>query len=226
MKSGIPKPLLIMLPAGAAVLMSLPSCNGMFAGIYDSPGIETDYGFINVDKANSSGTVYIDAVSYTKWTYIDFDTYTIDTASAAADGTDAGSVDDGWDLAVHRYDAKTNSGSVAETEFGTLDDFMASGKLPEDGWVEDVWTEDRIAIDMSGMMDGIILYAPSYYNPELSKWMEVDTSVMPPLYRMSGKVYVIVNSEGKAAAVRLSDYMDGNKTKGYLTIDYVYPVEF
>ena len=221
----IPKPLLIMLPAGAA-LLSLPSCNGLFEGIYDEPVADTEFGFTKVDQATSSGTIYIDATSYTKWTYIDFETFSIDTTVIAEDGTETGEVMEGWDLAVHRYDTKTNGGAVIETEFTSLDEFLASGRLPDGEYVEDVWTEDRITVDMSQMMDGIILYAPSWYNPELSKWLNVDTSTMPPVYTMSGKVYVLMTQDGKAAALQLTNYMNDSKVKGFMTIDYVYPVEF
>ena len=192
-----------MLPAGAAML-SLPSCNGLFEGIYDEPVADTEFGFTKVEQATSSGTIYIDATSYTKWTYIDFETFSIDTTVIAEDGTETGEVMEGWDLAVHRYDTKTNGGAV----------------------IEDVWTEDRITVDMSQMMDGIILYAPSWYNPELSKWLNVDTSTMPPVYTMSGKVYVLMTQDGKAAALQLTNYMNDSKVKGFMTIDYVYPVEF
>lgn len=224
----IPKPIMMLLYVGAVLpaVMSLPSCNGMFDGIYDEPVEASEYGFIKVEQATSSGTVFIDATSYTKWTYIDFDTFTIDTTVIAGDGSETGEVMDGWDLAVHRYDTKTNGGSVIETGFSSLDEFMASGVIPDGDYVEDIWTEDRITIDMSGMMDGIILYAPSYYNPELSKWLNVDTSTMPPVYTMSGKVYVLATKEGKYAAVMLSNYMNDSKVKGFMTIDYIYPVEF
>ena len=110
----IPKPLLIMLPMGAAML-SLPSCNGIFEGIYDEPVADTEFGFTKVEQATSSGTIYIDATSYTKWTYIDFETFSIDTTVIAEDGTETGEVMEGWDLAIHRYDTKTNGGAVIET---------------------------------------------------------------------------------------------------------------
>lgn len=221
----IPKPLLILLPVGAA-LLSLPSCNGLFAGIYDEPVAASEFGFTKVEQATSSGTIYIDATSYTKWTYIDFDTYSIDTTLIAEDGSESGEVMEGWDLAVHRYDTKTNGGSVLETEYTSLDEFRVSGRIPEGEYVEDIWTEDRITIDMSQMMNGVILYAPSWYNPELSKWLNVDTSTMPPVYTMSGRVYVLKTQDGKAAALQLNNYMNDSKVKGFMTIDYIYPVEF
>lgn len=221
----IPKPLLILLPVGAA-LLSLPSCNGLFEGIYDEPVAVSEFGFTKVEQATSSGTIYIDATSYTKWTYIDFDTYSIDTMLIAEDGSESGEVMEGWDLAVHRYDTKTNGGSVLETEYTSLDEFRVSGRIPEGEYVEDIWTEDRITIDMSQMMNGVILYAPSWYNPELSKWLNVDTSTMPPVYTMSGRVYVLKTQDGKAAALQLNNYMNDSKVKGFMTIDYIYPVEF
>lgn len=221
----IPKPLLILLPVGAA-LLSLPSCNGLFEGIYDEPVAASEFGFTKVEQATFSGTIYIDATSYTKWTYIDFDTYSIDTTLIAEDGSESGDVMEGWDLAVHRYDTKTNGGSVLETEYTSLDEFRVSGRIPEGEYVEDIWTEDRITIDMSQMMSGVILYAPSWYNPELSKWLNVDTSTMPPVYTMSGRVYVLKTQDGKAVALQLNNYMNDSKVKGFMTIDYIYPVEF
>ena len=214
-----------MLPVGAA-LLSLPSCNGLFEGIYDEPVAASEFGFTKVEQATSSGTIYIDATSYTKWTYIDFDTYSIDTTLIAEDGSESGDVMEGWDLAVHRYDTKTNGGSVLETEYTSLDEFRVSGRIPEGEYVEDIWTEDRITIDMSQMMNGVILYAPSWFNPELSKWLNVDTSTMPPVYTMSGRVYVLKTQDGKAAALQLNNYMNDSKVKGFMTIDYIYPVKF
>ena len=123
-----------MLPAGAAML-SLPSCNGLFEGIYDEPVADTEFGFTKVEQATSSGTIYIDATSYTKWTYIDFETFSIDTTVIAEDGTETGEVMEGWDLAVHRYDTKTNGGAVIETEFSSLEEFLASGRLPDGEYV-------------------------------------------------------------------------------------------
>lgn len=217
-----------MLQTGAALLtaVSLPSCNGIFEGIYDEPVEVNEFGFTKVEQATSSGTIYIDATSYTRWNYLDFETFALDTTFIAEDGSETGDVTEGWDFAVHRYDVKTNGGRVIETSFTSIDELLASGSLPAGTYVEDIWTEDRVTIDMSRMMDGIIVYAPSWYNPELSKWLNVDTSTMPPVYTMSGKVYVLITAEGKAAAIQLINYMNDSKVKGFMTIDYVYPLEF
>ena len=128
-----------------------------------------------------------------------------------------------WDLAVHRYDPKTNGGSVAMTDATDIDDYVDGGDVPADGaFVADVMTDSVIATDMSGMMDGVIVYTRDYYNTELAKWLDVDTSTMPPIYTKSDNVFVLRTQDGRMYALRLENYMGGDKgtTKGYMTIEY------
>ncbi len=208
-----------------AAFVSLSSCEGIFDGIYDNPVQEQSagsYGFIEFNDAMNSGTVYIDATSYTDWVYIDFhnrETFTVGV-------NDKDNVPAEWDIAVHRYDAKTNGGKVLETGFTGFDIMLSAGKLPEGEYYDDVWTNDMIAVDMSGMMEGRIEYAEDYYNTELSKWLNVDKSTMPPVYSMSRKVYVMKMGDGTCAALKLSNYMNSSGVKGYMTINYIYPLEF
>ena len=206
-----------------AFLALLPSCNGIFPGIYDSgeSDLVTGYGFIAHNPSDNSGKVYIDATDYTKWVYLDFHGRTAVTA-----GMSDAEVPSDWDIAVHRYDVKTNGAAVLETGITGLELFMSSGKMPEGEYVEDEWTTEKIIVDMSGMMDGNIGYSESWYNSELSKWLKVDTSTMPPLYSMSHKVYAVKLADGSNLALKLSNYMDASGVKGFMTIDYVYPVEF
>lgn len=206
-----------------AFLALLPSCNGIFPGIYDSgeSDLVTGYGFIAHNPSDNSGKVYIDATDYTKWVYLDFHGRTAVTAGMSEEEAPAE-----WDIAVHRYDVKTNGAAVLETGITGLELFMSSGKMPEGGYVEDEWTTEQIIVDMSGMMDGNIGYSESWYNSELSKWLKVDTSTMPPLYSMSHKVYAVKLADGSNLALKLSNYMDASGVKGFMTIDYVYPVEF
>ncbi|WP_290390912.1 HmuY family protein [uncultured Duncaniella sp.] len=44
------------------------------------------------------------------------------------------------------------------------------------------------------------------------------------MYTPSNKVYVIRLSDGTLAGVRLANYMDGLRVKGYMTIEYMYPL--
>lgn len=205
------KKIVSFLLAGVAV-MSLSSCDGIFSDIYDNPQ-QTDvpeYGFIAPATQTVPGTIYIDATSYTDWVYIDFSTMTAETfpVEAPAPAT--------WDIAVHRYDAKTDGATVSATASG---DFTTL--TPAETPVADEWTTQTIVTDMSTMMDGYLSYAESSYNRELSRWLDVDKSTMPPIYTMSGKVYLVNLRDGRRVALRLDNYMDGSGIKGYLTIRYM-----
>jgi len=209
---------------GMTIIMSFPACNGILDNIYDEPSEEnkSEFGFIEINRENKSGIVYIDATSYTKWTYINFHTLTIDSLQISDGMTEPES----WDIAIHRYDVKTNEASVLETGFTGLSTLKTSGQMPEGTYVQDEWTTDKIIIDMSGMMEGKIKYAESFYNTELSKWLFVDMSSMPPDYNPSNKVYVIKLKDNTVAAVRLSNFMNASGVKGFMTLEYIYPLDF
>lgn len=210
-----------LLVSGAACLLSLPACNGIFGGIYDEPTSATgsEFGFVVIDEQTRTGRIYIDATDYTEWHYVDLHAKTVTTSPVSAEAPAA------WDFAVHRYDTKTNGATVWESateEFGSL---PAPETVPDGEFVADEWTTDRITVDMSQMMDGIILYAEDYWNPCLSRWLDVDTSTMPPIYTLSGRVYLLRLTDGTFAALRLRNFMDAAAVKGYMTIDYLYPVQ-
>jgi hypothetical protein len=124
-------------------------------------------------------------------------------------------------LAIHRYDAKTNGGVVAETD---VEDFslLSTAKIGE--YVSDTFTTSKIVIDMSTMMDGYLSYIESDYNSVLSQWLNVDTSNMPPTYTLSNKIYILKLADGSKAALKLENYMNDAAVKGYMTIRYMYPV--
>ena len=206
---------------GAAVILSLPACNGIFEGIYDMPTTETgnEYGFILIDEGTRTGRIHINATDYTEWHYVDLRNKRVTTCAVDAAAPET------WDFAVHRYDTKTNGGTVWESQTGSFDALPAPGSVSEAQWTADEWTTDRITVDMSQMMDGIILYAEDYWNPCLSRWLDVDTSTMPPIYTLSGKIYLLRLKDGTCAALRLANFMNDAAVKGYMTIDYLYPVE-
>lgn len=211
-----------------AMLASLSACDGIFDGIYDTPSTTLEYG-INPNADGVTGTLLINATDYTRWTYIDFHAETVDsTRITGEDGTEVpmaegGSLPDSWDIAIHRYDVKTNGGAVLETSFTSMDAMLLATGIPEGQYVAD--TEAEITIDMSGMIDGNILYATSSYNAELAKWLDVDTSTMPPIYTLSYKVYVVRLADGTHVALRLSAFRNEQNTSGHLTIEYAYPLE-
>ena len=202
-------------------MLSLSACNGIFAGIYDAPLPEEShtYGFISVEDKTLTGRIYIDATDYGEWHYIDLHNRTLTTLPVDDDPPSD------WDLAIHRYDAKTNSGAVAKSGSASFDALPVPGSIPPQAFVGDEWSSDRITVDMSQMMDGIIVYAEDWYNPCLSGWLDVDTSTMPPIYTLSGEIYLLRLKDGSCAAIRLSNFMNDAAVKGYMTIDYLYPVQ-
>lgn len=214
----------LLMTAMLGALLSLSACNGILEGIYDQPTTDTEYGygFNSVDTDDkATGMVYVDATSYSRWIYIDFHSQKIDSAEITPDAQ----VPENWDIAIHRYDVKTNEGTVLETGFTGLSTLLSSGSMPQGNYVADEWTTDKIIIDMSTMADGYLGYAESDYNAELSKWLNVDKSSMPPIYTPSNKVYLLKLKDGTIAAIRLKSYMNAIGVKGYMTLDYIYPLE-
>lgn len=198
--------------------MLLPSCNDVLGDIYDKPVDSPEYGFIEPCTASAPGRIYVNASDYTVWNYITFEDRHIDSLSVY------GPQPAKWDIAIHRYDAKTNNARVVETGLSDIVQALTWEKAPDDVEVADIWTTNQIVTDMSTMMDGYLSYAESYYNAELSKWLNVDTGTMPPVYTPSDRVYIIYLENGMRAAVRLADYMNSAGVKGYMSLQYIYPL--
>lgn len=197
--------------------MSLSACNGIFESIYDAP-IETKMEV----KENSFSQVK--TVEYTAWTYINLSERKVTTVQIGDEYESE--IPDNWDFAIHRYDIKTNGGAGYQTTYTSIDEFKATGKLPKaEDFVTDEWTTDKIAIDMSGMMEGKIKYAASYRNSILSKWLDVNISTMPPVYTMSNQVFLIRLKDHTYAAIRFTNYMNARGIKGYIDFDFQYPLE-
>lgn len=202
------------------------SCDGILDGIYDDADDEGTTS-ITTDEESTRGSIYINITDYYSWIYFNvhdpkLDTLTIDL-SLDNDEILADEPEE-WDLAFHRWDVRTNGGAALETEYTSLDDLEASGEIPSGDYVEDEWYE-YVSVDMSGMMSGEIGYMACYVNHELGKYMDVDTSGMPPSYTPSGKVYMVRFSDGTYMALIVSNYLNSSGVKGYLTIDYIYPYE-
>jgi len=200
----------------AGATFSLLSCDG----IYDDPSeMPTE----TKDNAYS----YVDATSYTNWVYF----YLEDGSYKTFDYQTTEEIPDGWAFAMHRYDCKTNGGSACETEYTSIDELktaISNGSFAmhaDDKFVAD--TEDSITVDMSHMMEGYLVYSKSLVNAELSKWLDVNTSQMPPIYTQSKRVYLLKLSDGSVAAICFTAFSNPYQydTKGYISFDYIYPIQ-
>lgn len=205
----------LTLMSGAALLL-LPACNGILAGIYDEPAVETDsFGFQSPSSGATPGTIFIDATSYVIWNYLDFKSLTSTPLDVSADAPE------NWDIAIHRYDAKTNGATVAETPYSSFDEVIAHLGEINLTYEADIFSDEKIVTDMSTMMDGYLSYIPSYWNPTLSSWLDVDKSEMPPIYTLSNKIYIIKLKDASRVAVKLINFMDAAGFKGFMTIQYL-----
>lgn len=123
-----------------------------------------------------------------------------------------------WDIAFHRWDVKTNNGSALETNETELKNIKG---IPAGNFIKDV--ESEIIVDRRTMMQNKVGYATDYVNKELSKWMKVDLSTMPPHYAASGKVYVLKTAAGKCILIKFIDYTNDKGDKPFITFRYVTP---
>lgn len=205
-----------------AIILSLPSCDD----IYDDP-VE-----VTIEENSDQRYEYINATEYTNWIYINLHSKTKnDTVTLNYQDTEH--IPSAWDIALHRYDIKTNGGKALETSFNelaSLENAVKNGTFPEPAdadLVEDNM-KDSITVDMSTMMSGYLGYAKSPKNKELCKWLLLDLSVMPPIYTPSEKVYLLKMCDGTYAAIRFTGYSNPNKynIKGYISFDYLYPLTF
>lgn len=232
-----------------------PSCD-MMDGIYDETLTSSSDGtsgssesstqkgdsVVATDSAGNeiivnvkSGQYYINATSYTQWVYINLhgDSLVITTSDICIDELDGQTnmypetgAPGEWDYAHHRYDVKTNGAKVMMTDFHDIADLEQYGAPPSGTWVEDVYDDNSVTVDMSHMLEGYLTYAPGYKNTEAGKWLNVDTSNMPPEYTMYDNVMLYHLADGTYAAFQLVDFMsdDRYQTKGWMTVNYKYPV--
>lgn len=223
----------ILIATQTLRILGIISCVGLFSacdmmgGLYDDTldgNPESD-----VPSAESrDGQLYLDARSYTNWIYIDLHgeepVFTVSTINPA-DYSETG-VPEQWDIAVHHYDVKTNGAAVMMTACRSIEQVESEGMPTEGTWVEDEYSEESVWFDLSNMLEGYIVYAPGYKNTEAGKWLDVDITYMPPTYTMRDNVMLFRFTDGTYAAIQLCDYMSADKyrTKGWITLNYRYPI--
>ena len=201
------------------IAWSLQSCDS----IYDDPS-----SVVKPDMNKPNTYSYIDATAYTDWIYLDLKT----GRQLTLPYNDTRSIPAQWQFALHRYDCKTNGGRVLETEYTDFDVFKAAvedgtfARPDDDRFAPD--EADSIIVDVSTMMQGYLTYAKTLKNTVLGRWLHIDMRSMPPIYTPSNKVYLLLSRDGTMAAVHFTGYANPNKynTKGYISLEYVYPLTF
>ncbi len=194
-------------------VVSIASCD-----IYD------DISEMPSSTASDHSFSYIDATSYIQWVYLDLKS----GAATTLPYDDDEHIPDEWTFALHRYDCKTNAGRCAETPFSSLESLSSavvngSYRLPEESeMTADV--ADSIIIDVSHMLDLYLGYASAMVNKEMTRWLDVNISTMPPIYTPSNKVYLLRTKEEEYVAVLFTSFTNPfyYDTKGYISFDYIW----
>ncbi|MCF0220640.1 MAG: HmuY family protein [Muribaculaceae bacterium] len=228
----------LKITLATVIVILLPGCEGILGGIYDLAESDNTFGEgFHQGASPNRCTLQIDATSYDEWIYIDLHTKKIQrmpipkTLNEEWDGisgltyqlvegtsytqltsinTDCQPQPDDWDFAIHHFDVKTNNGAAANT----VDSIFYA----------DEWTNNQVIVDMREMMGMKIGYQRSLVNKTLSSWVTMDISSPPPVYSASGDTYILKMQDGGQAQMRLESYISPKGTKGFLTIDIVYPL--
>lgn len=179
----------------------------------DTTAVVESYGI--TPKDSLSGSIYVNASSYTDWQYIDLENSEITSVKVGEDAPEK------WDFAVHRFDVKTNGGAGFETDFNDLSKVADFQNVESLDFTKDEIVSDKIIVDMSGMMQGKVKYAEDVYNPCISKWMDMNMKNMPPEFNLSDKVYLLRTADGKIYGLHFKNYVNKSNELGYITIDYI-----
>ncbi|MBI4639772.1 MAG: HmuY family protein [Candidatus Tectomicrobia bacterium] len=146
-------------------------------------------------------TYTIDARSTTEWTYFDF--------SRGSTVEIWGRRSLNWDLAFQRNKIISNSGLTnPEGKGGIVElssvDFESATEAPEEGYVTDTKTRDRIETE----------------NKAIVRWF--DYSYTANTLKPKKSVYIIRTADGKYAKLKILSYYCEGHISGCPTIQYVY----
>ena len=163
---------------------------------------------------------YIDATSKTTWTYFSLTAGRVvgtgeeteaDNAAWAARGD--------WDIAVCRYNVRTNSGQASSigSQGGTYvasESFEALTRVPKDA----SFAVDGL-VTASGM-GGTTSVVHSVATVITFMTKEDGSKVMPPVY-LKAPVYIFRSADGtKYYKVEFTQYQDENKVTGHVKFNY------
>ena len=157
---------------------------------------------VNLTFAIQPGAMPMDITAAYTSTVTGSYTYEVDAAAEAA-------LPFQWDIAVHKYDIRTNGGSAKELSKTDLDAVTMADA--ESGLVADEMGE--VIADMSNMMSGFVGYQDVALNPELANWViATPTGSMPPYtYELNSNCFV-VSVNGKVWKMKFTAYNSMGKT--------------
>jgi len=178
-------------------------------------------------QAGETREVYIDASSSTVWHYYSFASEQIIGSAEESDENNAAwAARKDWDIAVRRYNIRTNSGEFTTAGalggVATLDaatTFASVQKVPADA----SFVTDQ-AVTSTGM-GGTTTIVRSEATVILFKQNEDGSLVMPPVY-LQAPVYIFRTADGKSYhKVLFTQYQNEEGTTGHVKFDVaqIYP---
>ncbi len=116
-----------------------------------------------------------------------------------------------WDIAIHKYDIRTNGGLVKKLTTTDLDAVNTENLPVESEMVADEL--GSVMADMSNMQLGFVGFQEVKLNKELGGWVTAEpTGTMPPYtYKLNDNVFV-VKIDGKVWKMKFMAYTYGGKT--------------
>lgn len=176
----------------------------------------------------------IDATDYTKWVYLNFATGELVQVTDPAN-------DLSWDLGLHRYDFKTNGGVSGKGKGAAVR--IAKQKI----LTEEIPTpkDTQWELDRQGQLlmqfedDGLGSHRTKYEMQEANFLLssECDGSGgflnkgiitqegMPPQVYIDNAIFLIRTASGEIVRLRVLDFQDNKKHRGYITIQYAMLVD-
>lgn len=129
-----------------------------------------------------------------------------------------------WDIAFHKYDVKTNGGSVVKLNTTDLASVSLS-TVEGQSFTTDV--NKSVMVDMSNMMQGFVGYMDTKVNEVLTGYLTATpTGSMPPYtYELNSNVFVVKMADGQYAKMRFTDYTNAKNQAVYATFDYEFPLK-
>lgn len=161
---------------------------------------------------------YINATSNTTWNYYSFSTgKLVGTGEETAQDNDTWFSREDWDIAINKYNIRTNSGAATTVganggvyTCASSISFNSLNALPS----EAQFAEDK-AITSSGM-GGDVTIVRSEATVILFKTNDDGSMIMPPVY-LQAPVYVFRTADGKEYyKVQFTQYQDENKASGHV----------
>ena len=176
----------------------------------------------------------IDATDYTKWVYLNF------ASGELIEVTDP--INDlSWDLGLHRYDFKTNGGSSgkgqgAAVRISKQKNLTAEIPTPAD----DQWILDREGLLLMNFVNNGDGNHQTKYEMQMANFLlssECDglggftnqgiitQEGMPPQVYIDNAIFLIRTASGEIVRLRVLDYQNNKKQRGYITIQYAMLVD-